>query len=260
MQKTNIFDVGVANVTMRTAVEAFRAWAQSGQSGYVCACDVHSLMRSRTDAEHKQALQGAMMVVPDGQPLAWICKLSGASDVERVPGCDFMLGVVAKVPEAAHYFLGGGPGVARLLAEKIKSEFPSARIVGTDEPPFRALSAEEETAQKDRIRASGATVVWVGLGCPKQEKWMALNSPALNGVLCVGVGAAFDFATGRVERAPPWMQRHALEWLHRLLSEPKRLWRRYLITAPHFLVLGGMQASRMAVRRLITGAQAKGHS
>jgi N-acetylglucosaminyldiphosphoundecaprenol N-acetyl-beta-D-mannosaminyltransferase len=179
----------------------------------------------------------ASMITPDGMPLVLLGKLLG-KPIERTCGADLIESVCAQSAKHGlkHYLYGGVEGVAEELKKRFEKKYPGLEIVGVETPPFRALTKEEDDVSIKRIIDSGADVVWVGLSTPKQEWWMRAHVEKLPATL-IGIGAAFDFHTGRVKRAPKWMQDYTLEWLHRLLSEPKRLWRRYLLTAPKFLTL-----------------------
>jgi N-acetylglucosaminyldiphosphoundecaprenol N-acetyl-beta-D-mannosaminyltransferase len=240
----------VSRVTLETAVAHIASWIAGAQSRYVCICDVHSLMLARSDVSHAISLACADMVTPDGQPIAWTLRQRGYTDIARTCGPDLLPAVCARsVREGwTHYFYGGAEGVAGELARRMAEQYPGLNIAGTECPPFRQLNPEERMAVIERIRASGANIVWVGLGCPKQERWMHEHRPLLPGVVMIGIGAAFDFHTGRIERAPEWMRSNGLEWLHRLTSEPRRLWRRYLILAPRFLLASVAETLSLAWR------------
>ena len=181
---------------------------------------------------------GATLAVPDGQPLVWALRALGHPDATRVYGPDLMLRFCAR---AAHsrtpiYLYGGRtPEALEMLEARLRERLPGLRIVGGFSPPFRPLTPEEEQRAIAEINSSGAAVVWVGTGQPKQEKWMLHMRPRLSAPLLVGVGAAFDFHAGLVSQAPAWMQRSGLEWVYRLAREPRRLWRRYARHNPRFL-------------------------
>lgn len=232
-----ILGVPVSRVTMNSAVDRLADWIKTKQTRYICASDVHSVMRAQDEASHMEALCKADMVLPDGTPLVWVSHLRGEHDIKRVPGPDFMLAAVERSAKEGwrHYFYGGADGVAGLLAQTLADNYPGINIAGTATPPFRPLTQQESEAALQHIRDAKPDIVWVGLGCPKQERWMFEHLSKLDGVVLVGVGAAFDFHTGRVSRAPLWMRSHGFEWLHRLASEPRRLWRRYLVQAPRFV-------------------------
>jgi N-acetylglucosaminyldiphosphoundecaprenol N-acetyl-beta-D-mannosaminyltransferase len=246
----DILGVPVSRITMDDALATIEGWLQAGESHYVCACDVHSLMRARNDPEHLEALKGAGMITPDGQPVVWTARSRGIPDIERVCGPDLLplLCHQSVAREWKHYFYGGAEGVALALAGQLQTEHPGLNVAGIESPPYRPLSEAEQDAVLNRIRASGAQVLWVGLGCPKQEKWMWAHRDKLPGVVMLGVGAAFDFHIKRIERAPLWMRRNGLEWLHRLFAEPQRLWRRYLILAPQFVVASLAETARLRLR------------
>lgn len=243
----DILGVPVSAITMASAAETIIGWARRGEARSVCVADVHSIMQAQKNPAHAQALRSADMITPDGKPLSWLARLRGEKTMRQVCGPELLPTVCAMTAGRGikHYFYGGAPGVAEKLAAKLKQDYAGLEIVGVECPPFRTLSAEEKADVVARIKASGADIVWVGLGCPKQELWCAENVAPIGQATVIGVGAAFDFHTGRIERAPQWMRDAGLEWLHRLASEPKRLWRRYLVLAPQFV---GMAARESAAR------------
>ena len=175
------------------------------------------------------------MITPDGLPIALLGKLRGIP-VQRTCGPDLIDVLCARSVDTglSHYFYGGKEGVAKKLAENFERKYPGLKIVGYESPPFRGIDDQSDPEAVARIRASGADVVWIGLSSPKQDMWMLQHYKQLSQTL-IGVGAAFDFHTGEVRRAPRWMQKTMLEWLFRLASEPRRLWRRYLLLAPRFV-------------------------
>ena len=219
------------------AVATLLRWAAAGESRYVCACNVHSVVTAQSDERLAASVRGADMVLPDGAPVAWLMRKSGYTAQQRVSGPDLMWRyfAAAAVYGESIFLYGGSTNTLDRLSARITAKFPGLRIVGAHSPPFRTLTSEEDQAVVDMINASGATTVWVSLGCPKQEVWMAEHRDRVQSVL-VGVGAAFGFHAGTTRRAPRWMQRFALEWLHRLLSEPRRLWLRYLSTNTVFVL------------------------
>lgn len=240
-ERFDVLGIPVSVTTLDDATARIERWADDNRGRMICIRDVHGVMRAQDDPELMALHQSADMVTPDGMPLVLLGKLKGLK-IERTCGPDLMEQVCARSPASGlkHYFYGGQEGIALALAEHMEHRFPGLRIAGHECPPFRPLTQEEDDAVVDRINASGADIVWVGLSTPKQEMWMRDHRARLGATL-IGVGAAFDFHTGRVERAPEWMQRHTLEWLHRLLCEPRRLWRRYLLMAPKFVILSAMQ-------------------
>ena len=218
--------------------------------GYVCVANVHTVMASAEDPELRAAVLGSSMTVPDGQPLVWAMNALGHSLGGRVYGPELMSRASARAAHTGQrFYLYGGRNQGALvqLALNLRHEHPGVKIVGGYSPPHRALTDEEEHAIAAEINRSGADVVWVGIGVPKQEKWMARMRPQLHPPVLVGVGAAFDFHAGLVPQAPNWMQEAGLEWTYRLAHEPRRLWRRYLRYNPRFL--GGFARQLVAHRR-----------
>ena len=211
----------------------------SGHRGYVCVAATHTVMATQDDPALRAAVLSADFTVPDGQPLVWALKALGHDVSDRVYGPDLMEQACARAARTGQrFYLYGGrnPGALAQLARSLRLRYPGLRIVGGQAPPFRELTdAEEESVAAD-IKRSGADVVWVGLGVPKQEKWMARMRHRVSASVLIGVGAAFDFHAGLIPQAPGWMQRAGLEWLFRLAQEPRRLWRRYLRYNPRFVV------------------------
>jgi N-acetylglucosaminyldiphosphoundecaprenol N-acetyl-beta-D-mannosaminyltransferase len=210
----------------------------AGARAYVTAAAVNLVMSSQEDDETRAAVLGATLAVPDGQPLVWALHALGHPSATRVYGPDLMALACARAARTGTTsFLYGGrtPGALKQLEARLRERFPGVRIAGGHSPPFRALNAREEQALIDEINGSGAQIVWVGTGQPKQEKWMLRMRPHLTAPLLVGVGAAFDFHAGLVPQAPRWMQRAGLEWSYRLAREPRRLWRRYARYNPRFI-------------------------
>jgi N-acetylglucosaminyldiphosphoundecaprenol N-acetyl-beta-D-mannosaminyltransferase len=224
------------------------------ERGYVCVCNVHTVMASQEDPELRSALMSSSLNVPDGQPLVWAMNALGHSLSDRVYGPTLMdrASARAAVTGQRFYLYGGrNQGALVQLALNLRRRYPGVKIVGGYTPPFRPLSEEERVAVTDEINQSEADVVWVGIGVPKQEKWMAQLRPHLEAPVLVGVGAAFDFHAGLVPQAPPLLQGAGLEWAYRLAHEPRRLWRRYLRYNPRFVSAFARQlaAHRAAGRR-----------
>jgi N-acetylglucosaminyldiphosphoundecaprenol N-acetyl-beta-D-mannosaminyltransferase len=242
--RVNILGVGVSAITMAMALRTIEEWITQRVPHYVCVTSVHGVMESQRDANLRQIHNRAGMVTPDGMPLVWLSRLMGFRRVERVYGPDLMLAVCERSTEWGHrhFFYGGGPGVAERLADRLQVRFPGLKLAGTYSPPFRPLTPEEDRAVVERINAALPDIVWVGLSTPKQERWMASHMGRLQAPVLIGVGAAFDFHAGLKQQAPRWVQRSGLEWLFRLVMEPRRLWRRYLINNPGFLMLILLQA------------------
>lgn len=235
--RIDLLGVPVSSVTMPRALDLIERWVGGPTGRYICVADVHSIMRTDADADHLAVMKGADMITPDGTPLVWAARLKGRKDIARVCGPDLMLEAFMRSSHTGwrHFLVGGAEGVPEELAKRLCERFPGIRIVGAYSPPFRPTTSAEDEELLKRIRQSEADIVWVGLGCPKQERWMAERAERLPGTVLIGVGAAFDFHSGRIRRAPAWMRRSGLEWLHRLASEPARLWRRYLILGPKFI-------------------------
>lgn len=212
-------------------------WALARESRYVCICNVHSIITAHQDSAFRSVVNQADMATPDGMPVAWTLRKLGFIGQQRINGPDLMwkfCGLAAASGQSV-YFYGSTEQTLNQLRSRIKSVFPELIIGGQYSPPFRELSDEEDYEVIERINASGAGVVFVSLGCPKQEMWMAAHRGRINAVM-IGVGAAFDYHAGVIKRAPKWMQHSGLEWLYRLATEPRRLWRRYLKTNSLFLL------------------------
>jgi len=237
--RVSILGVGVSAVTMTQAVEAIDAWIAQRRQHYVCVTGVHGLMESRRDSLLRQVYRGAGLVTADGMPLVWLSRRRGFRHAERVYGPDLMLRVCGQslAKGYRHYFYGATPAVTAELERRLCQRFPGLNVVGACSPPFRPLTAQEDGQIVEEINATAPDVVWVGLSTPKQEHWMAAHIGQISAPALIGVGAAFDFHAGTKRQAPCWMQRMGLEWLFRLASEPKRLWRRYLINNPRFIGL-----------------------
>ena len=217
----------------------------------VAVCNVHSVMSARRDPALSSAIRRAEIATPDGVPLVWGLRWTGYPDQQRVYGPELMRLALVESSRLGwkHYLYGSSQETIDKLTAAISGFAPEAELVGAVSPPFRELSSEEEQAALDAIKSSGADVVWIGLGMPKQELWMDTVKDRLPGVALLGVGAAFDFLAGTVAQAPSWMQRNGLEWLYRLIQEPRRLWRRYIWNNPSYVILLGWQVLRAKLRR-----------
>ena len=214
-------------------------WASLGETPrYVCAANVHMVMESHDDPAFKGVVNSADLVTPDGVPLVWALKLLGVSEATRVYGPDLTLHVCERAAKQGIPIglYGGTPESLEAFVQFLEEKFPGIQIGCTIAPPFRPLKSEEDERYTREINESGVRILFVGIGCPKQEKWMAQHKDRINAVM-LGVGAAFDFHTGRVKQAPSWMQRFGLEWFFRLLMEPRRLWKRYFMHNPRFVLL-----------------------
>jgi N-acetylglucosaminyldiphosphoundecaprenol N-acetyl-beta-D-mannosaminyltransferase len=226
-------------VDLDSAVEMIVRRARvTGGGSYVCCSNVHATVEGNSDQELRDAAERAFLSVPDGMPLTWILKHRGHR-AERVSGTELALRVTADgvTHGLRHFFLGGAPGIPERVAEALSAEAPGMEIAGCFSPPFASDGGTEVPELKNMIAETQPDVVWVALGCPKQELWMARNAAVLGVPVMVGIGAAFDFLAGEKKRAPRWMQRTGLEWFFRLTCEPRRLWRRYLIGNSKFVRL-----------------------
>lgn len=230
---------------MVLAVHTIEGWIEEREHHYVCVTGVHGIMESRRQADVRKIHNAAGLVTPDGMPLVWFSRLSGFSHVKRVYGPDLMLECCRRSVSRgySHFLYGGQDGVPEILAQSLRARFPGISIAGTYSPPFRPLTREEDADVVRMIDSSGADYVWVGLSTPKQERWMNDHVARIQAPVMLGVGAAFDFHAGLKRQAPRWMQQGGLEWFFRLLTEPRRLWRRYSVNIPLFLWNVALQAS-----------------
>ncbi len=203
---------------------------------YICVGNVHTTVMAHDDAQYHNVQNSAAFVLPDGKPLSVYSRKHGFPEAERVTGPDLMLELFARENGLTHYFYGSTPETLAMLEEKLHAQYPHLQIVGMVSPPFKKLSEEEDAEEIRKINESGADIIWVGLGAPKQENWMYEHMDKVGGVM-IGVGAGFDYHAGNIKRAPMWMQRMSLEWLYRLLQDPKRLFKRYLVTNTRYLWL-----------------------
>lgn len=234
----NVLGVGVSALTLAQATELVVGVRGRRQAGYICLGTVHSISEARRDPDFRQVLNGTWLTTPDGMPLVWLARRLGHPEVTRVYGPDLLLAVceAGRATGLRHYFYGGAPGVADELVRRLTVRFPGLAVAGVESPPYRPLTVEEFSALQARIATAEADVVWVGLGTPKQDRFMADAWSQLDAGVLIGVGAAFDFHSGRLRQAPRWMQRSGLEWLFRLGQEPRRLAYRYLVYNPLFVL------------------------
>ena len=249
----NVLGVGISVLDQDRAREFLFDAVRTGKRGYVTITNVHSVSEAQHDPELRRILNSALLATPDGVPLVWMGRLQGHRSIRRVYGPDLMLNICEhSVPQGfSHFFFGGLPGVADTLKQRLEARFPGLKVVGTYVPPFRPLNDSERKDLQERVRAARPDFFWVGIGMPKQEKFMAQHMSVLpEAKIFIGVGAAFDFLTGRVRQAPRWMMRVGLEWLFRLSQEPSRLWRRYLIYNPFFIMRAAAQLAGLRSREL----------
>lgn len=249
-QGPSILGMRVDPTGYEEAVEKVAAWAREGESRYVCVANVHMVMEAHDDPTFRALVNAADLVTPDGMPLVWTLRRKGYARQERVYGPELTLRVCERAAREGLPvgFYGGHPSALEALVESLKARFPGLQVAYAYSPPFRPLTPEEDERVVQAINASGARILFVGLGCPKQERWMADHKGRVRAVM-LGVGAAFDLHAGRVRQAPPWMQRLGLEWFFRLLQEPGRLWKRYLKHNPRFLWLVARELWSGEVRR-----------
>jgi N-acetylglucosaminyldiphosphoundecaprenol N-acetyl-beta-D-mannosaminyltransferase len=232
-----VLGVRVDAVQIGDVIKKMEEWIERREPGkYIAVTGMHGVMEAQHNEEFGRILEEASLVVPDGYPLVVLGRRKGFALARRVYGPELMERFCEETAGRGyrHYFYGGAEGVAEELARRFAGRFEGMEIAGTYGPPFRALTEEEEREVCEKINAARADVVWVGLSTPKQERWMARHREMLNVPVMVGVGAAFDFHTGRVAQAPRWMRENGLEWFFRLMSEPRRLWRRYLLNGSEF--------------------------
>jgi N-acetylglucosaminyldiphosphoundecaprenol N-acetyl-beta-D-mannosaminyltransferase len=241
-----VLGVRVAAVTLAKTCETIQAWIGNRSRKYICVTGVHGVIESFRNNDLKD-IHNAGMPVPDGMPLVWVGWAQGHGKTDRVYGPDLMLSLcdLSQQHGYGHFFYGGGPGVCDRLVNRLRDRYPALAVVGTHTPPFSDDVTNESEDVIGQINRSGADVVWVGLSTPKQERWMAAHRSRLNAPVLIGVGAAFDFHAGLKPQAPRWMQRSGLEWLFRLGTEPRRLWRRYLRNNPLFLFHIALQLTRL---------------
>jgi N-acetylglucosaminyldiphosphoundecaprenol N-acetyl-beta-D-mannosaminyltransferase len=233
----SVIGAAIDVISWDAALSRIAAWAGCNESRYVCICNVHSVVTAIQDVEFGHVVNKADMATPDGAPVAWVMRRLGHAVQQRINGPDLMWRYCEQAQSCAEliFFYGSSEETLARLRVKLLVAFPSLNIAGAISPPFRALTPEEDAAIVEQINSSGAGVVWVSLGCPKQEMWMAAHRDRINAVM-IGVGAAFDYHAGTIKRAPKWMQDCGLEWFYRLASEPRRLWKRYLVTNTLFLL------------------------
>ncbi len=234
----SLVKVNVSLTSYELAAKQVLNWAKGFESRYVCAANVHMIMEAFDSPDFREVVNSADLVVPDGMPLVWMMRLKGCRSQERIYGPTLMLRVLesavnGNIPVG---FYGGRPEILEMLVEKMQVRYPKLAIAYAFSPPYRELNFDEDTEIIQKINHSRAQILFVGLGCPRQEKWMAMHRGLIRSVM-LGVGAAFDFHTGSVPQSPAWLQKLGLEWSFRLAVEPRRLWRRYLYHNPRFIAL-----------------------
>lgn len=253
-EHVSLVEVAVAVIDYESTLDLIDGQVARRRPGYICVANVHTVMAAAEDAELRSALSGSLVNVPDGMPLVWALRALGHPLHDRVYGPELMWRACARAARGGtRFYLYGGRDQQALsrLADNLRRHHPGLQLVGGFSPPHRPLTGEERDAVIDEINRAAPDVVWVGVGVPKQEKWMAEMRPHLEAPVLVGVGAAFDFHAGLVPQAPPWLQRAGLEWAYRLAREPRRLWRRYLRYNPRFVTAFAAQFLRH--RRALAG-------
>ncbi len=237
-RRVNVLGVGISVLNLNTALNLVSYAVEKKIKGYICVTSVHGVSEAQRDPEFKRILNRSFLCTPDGMPLVWIGRFYGHKQMDRVYGPDLMRLVCewSASNRCLHFLYGGLPGVAELLKQKLETAYPGIKIGGYFTPPFGLLSREEEVKLIESVARIKPDIIWVGLSTPKQERFMAEFIKKLDTTLMIGVGAAFDFLSGRVKQAPRWIQRAGLEWFYRMCSEPKRLAPRYLRNNPLFLL------------------------
>jgi N-acetylglucosaminyldiphosphoundecaprenol N-acetyl-beta-D-mannosaminyltransferase len=236
--RVNVLGVGVHAINMEEAVTFLLDSVARRRKGYVCVTGVHGIMEAQNNCRFRITLNESMLTTPDGMPTVWLGRLAGHKQMDRVFGPDLMLNVCRESVSRGlkHFLYGGAPGVAEELKRNLEGRFPGLQVVGTYTPPFRPLSMEEHFDLVQRVNEAKPDIIWVGLSTPKQERFMAEYLPKFNASLMFGVGAAFDLHTGRMTDSPDWVKKAGMQWAHRLLQDPRRLWKRYLVNNPKFLM------------------------
>ncbi|PKG82543.1 glycosyltransferase [Colwellia sp. 75C3] len=242
-KRSTIISMEVNITTVDRALDEVEILAKKNEGAYVCVSNVHMCMEVYDSPEFANIVNDADLVIPDGKPLSWAQKLLGHSDAKQVRGQDIMNAICAASGEKSlniGFYGGSSEALLNTVKEKLVASYPDINITYAFSPPFRPLTEDEDAGVVAAMNAAKVNVLFVGIGCPKQERWMAEHKSQLNCVM-LGVGAAYDFIAGSKKHAPRWMQKIGLEWLFRLCSEPKRLWRRYFSTNPRFIWHFGKQ-------------------
>ena len=236
--RASVLGVGVSAINIRQAVDAIDGWVQERRTVYVCVAAAHSIMDCRHDPGLRSVFNKAAIVTPDGMSLVWYLRLLGYRGVQRVYGPDLLTALCRRPAETGHrhFFYGGSDQVLADLVTRLRGQNPGLQVAGGYAPPFRGMTTEQDRTVVELINRSRPDIVWVGIGTPKQEQWIAEHRSRLSAPVMIGVGAAFDFLSAHKPQAPRWLQRSGFEWLFRLASEPRRLWPRYR-EYPLFVVL-----------------------
>lgn len=235
-KRVNIQGVGVDNVTLEEATHRIESLVRIAGSHYVCVASMQDIVIAQKDTMFRQIVNHADLLTPDGWPVVWVMRVNGCTQRQRVTGPDLMLAMCERgaISNHSHFLYGGAEGVAELAAHRLRERFPGLAVKGVYAPPFRPLTEQEDAEVVEVLNSSGADILWVGLGTPKQHFWIEEHLGRVKIPVMIAVGAALDFHSGRVKRAPKWMQNCGLEWLHRVCQEPSRLGPRYLRCIPSF--------------------------
>ena len=246
--RANVLGVGVNAVNMTLTLGLFEQWLRNGAKGYVCVTGVHGVMEAQKDPGFRRILNESLLTTPDGMPTVWVGKFQGFREMARVFGPDLMYEVCRLSVEKgySHFFYGGRPGVAELLKARLTIGIPGLIVAGTYTPPFGPLNPQDEERLFALVAETKPDIFWVGLSTPKQERFMAEYCERIQTKIMVGVGAAFDLHTGLIKDAPNWIKLAGLQWLHRLMQDPLRLWKRYLVNNPRFLWKIALQLSGLS--------------
>lgn len=238
LKNCNILGVNINVTNMEETVKIITENLEDIKGNYICVSNVHTTVMSYEDESYKAIQNGGFMALPDGKPLSVVSKKRGFKEAERVTGPDLMEEIfkISEEKGYSHYFYGSTQETLDTLKQKLNEKYPNIKIAGMYSPPFRKLTEEEDKAIVKNINKVNPDFVWVGLGAPKQEIWMSDHKNKVKGLM-LGVGAGFDYHAGNISRAPKWMQNASLEWMYRLLQDPKRLFNRYFFTNIKFIKL-----------------------
>jgi len=239
----------VTALPFQAQIELILQWANQRFSKVICVANVHMLMEAHSNPAFGSILANADMVTPDGMPIVWLMKIMGDRDQDRVAGMDILMALCHQMSfqQTSIFFVGSEPSILNKIRQRLHQEFPKLKIAGMEPLPFRPLTLEEDEAIVQKINASGAGVILVSLGCPKQEIWMSQHQGKVRAVM-IGLGGAFPVYAGVHKWAPLWIRQTGFEWLYRLIQEPQRLWRRYFVTIPPFIYLAVKQVLVSQVR------------
>lgn len=241
--KANVLGVEIDAFNLEQVLARIAHALEVRRKGYVCLVGVHGVMECQRDPAVAKAIANAELTVPDGMPTVWMGRHQGHTDMQRIAGPDLMLEVLSRdeFRGRTHFLFGGKEGIAAELRDKLMLRYPELKIAGTYTPPFGPMSPEQDEEFRTMIKRTQPDIIWVGISTPRQEFFMAQYLPLLDTTLMFGVGAAFDFHTGRITDCADWIKRAGLQWLHRLLQDPKHLWKRYMRNNPLFLFYAFLQ-------------------